>query len=44
MRYTFALDGEQLPGGNSLGAVRIGDTVRRAAQPWTLLGPRSGHE
>ena len=26
---------QRLPGGNSLGAVRIGDTVHRAAQPWT---------
>lgn len=29
------LDGEQLPGGNVGGAVRIGDTVRRAVGPWT---------
>jgi len=28
-------DEEQLPGGNVGGAVRIGDTVRRATGPWT---------
>jgi hypothetical protein len=26
---------ERLPGGRSFGAVRVGDEVRRAAQPWT---------
>jgi 8-oxo-dGTP diphosphatase len=29
------LDGEELPGGNVGGAVRVGDTVRRATGPWT---------
>ena len=29
------LDGEELPGGNVGGAVRIGDTVRRPTGPWT---------
>lgn len=29
------LDGEQLPGGNVGGAVRIGQTVRRPTGPWT---------
>lgn len=29
------LDGEQLPGGNVGGAVRIGSTVRRPTGPWT---------
>ena len=29
------LDGSRLPGGNVLGAVRIGGTVRRTAGPWT---------
>ena len=41
------LDGERLPGGNVGGAVRIGDTVRRPAGPWTpavhaLLGYLAG--
>ena len=29
------LDGEELPGGNVGGAVRIGETVRRPTGPWT---------
>lgn len=29
------LEGERLPGGNVGGAVRVGDTVRRPAGPWT---------
>ncbi|MFT4218724.1 MAG: phosphotransferase [Micropruina sp.] len=31
----FLLDGEDLPGGNVGGAVRIGSTVRRPTGPWT---------
>jgi hypothetical protein len=30
---------ERLEGGNVDGAVRIGDTVRRAARPWTSAVP-----
>ena len=26
---------QRLPGGRSFGAVRVGDEVRRARQPWT---------
>ncbi|OAR27683.1 hypothetical protein A8W25_01805 [Streptomyces sp. ERV7] len=29
------MDEERLPGGRTVGAVRIGDAVHRAAQPWT---------
>jgi aminoglycoside phosphotransferase (APT) family kinase protein len=29
------MEGERLPGGNSGGAWRVGDTVRRATGPWT---------
>lgn len=34
-RYTSVVDETPLPGGRTVGAVRIGDTVHRAAQPWT---------
>ncbi|HET6626362.1 MAG TPA: NUDIX domain-containing protein [Nocardioidaceae bacterium] len=42
------LDGEELPGGNVGGAVRIGKTVRRTTGPWTpsvhaLLGHLERH-
>ena len=35
MPHTEGMTGERLDGGNVGGAVRIGDTVRRATGPWT---------
>jgi hypothetical protein len=36
VRYAGAMSEETLPGGNTDGAVRIGDVVHKQAAPWTL--------